>query len=102
MTIEESSKKGRRTKKRGNAVRFPLFPLRDIVIFPHTVIPLFVGREKSVLALEAAMAGSQKQILLATQKNAQTEEPGPDDIYPVGTVCQIIQLLKLPDGTVKV
>jgi ATP-dependent Lon protease len=76
--------------------------LRDIVIFPHMVIPLFVGREKSVLALEAAMAESDKLILLATQKNAKTEDPGAEDIYPVGTVCQIIQLLKLPDGTVKV
>ncbi|MBJ6726324.1 endopeptidase La [Geomesophilobacter sediminis] len=91
-----------RSRKRGNPVRFPLFPLRDIVIFPHTVIPLFVGREKSVLALEAAMSGHQKQILLATQRNAQTEEPTPEEIYPVGTICQIIQLLKLPDGTVKV
>jgi ATP-dependent Lon protease len=98
MTIEPSSKR----KKRGNPERFPLFPLRDIVIFPHTVIPLFVGREKSVLALEAAMAENDKLILLATQKNAKTEDPGPDDIYTVGTVCQIIQLLKLPDGTVKV
>jgi ATP-dependent Lon protease len=76
--------------------------LRDIVIFPHMVIPLFVGREKSVLALEAAMADHDKTILLATQRDAKTEEPGPDDIYPVGTICQIIQLLKLPDGTVKV
>jgi ATP-dependent Lon protease len=66
------------------------------------VIPLFVGREKSVLALEAAMAETDKLILLATQKNAKTEDPGADDIYTVGTVCQIIQLLKLPDGTVKV
>jgi ATP-dependent Lon protease len=66
------------------------------------VIPLFVGREKSVAALEAAMADNDKRILLATQKNAKTEEPGPDDIHPVGTICQIIQLLKLPDGTVKV
>ena len=98
MTIEPKS----RRKKRGNPERFPLFPLRDIVIFPHMVIPLFVGREKSVLALEAAMAENDKLILLATQKNAKTEDPGPDDIYTVGTVCQIIQLLKLPDGTVKV
>ncbi len=66
------------------------------------VIPLFVGREKSVLALEAAMAENDKLILLATQKNAKTEDPGPEDIYTVGTICQIIQLLKLPDGTVKV
>jgi len=98
MTIEPSI----RRKKRGKSERFPLFPLRDIVIFPHMVIPLFVGREKSVLALEAAMAENDKLILLATQKSAKTEDPGPDDIYPVGTVCQIIQLLKLPDGTVKV
>ena len=98
MTQEPVS---RRTK-RGNPERFPLFPLRDIVIFPHMVIPLFVGREKSVLALEAAMADHDKRILLATQIDAKTEEPGPDDIYPVGTLCQIIQLLKLPDGTVKV
>ena len=98
MTIEPSN----RPKRRGNPERFPLFPLRDIVIFPHMVIPLFVGREKSVLALEAAMAENDKLILLATQKNAKTEDPGADDIYPVGTICQIIQLLKLPDGTVKV
>jgi len=104
MTTDTSStQKSRiRRKKRGNPERFPLFPLRDIVIFPHMVIPLFVGREKSVLALEAAMAESDKLILLATQKNAKTEDPGPDDIYTVGTICQIIQLLKLPDGTVKV
>ena len=66
------------------------------------VIPLFVGREKSVLALEAAMAENDKLILLATQKNAKTEDPDPGEIYTVGTICQIIQLLKLPDGTVKV
>ncbi|QWV96281.1 endopeptidase La [Geomonas nitrogeniifigens] len=98
MTEETSS----RRKKRGNPERFPLFPLRDIVIFPHMVIPLFVGREKSVLALEAAMAQNDKLILLATQKNAKTEDPEPADIYTVGTLCQVIQLLKLPDGTVKV
>lgn len=98
MTIEPGSK----AKRRGDPARFPLFPLRDIVIFPHMVIPLFVGREKSVLALEAAMAENDKLILLATQKNAKTEDPGPEDIYTVGTICQIIQLLKLPDGTVKV
>ncbi|MBJ6800667.1 endopeptidase La [Geomonas propionica] len=98
MTEQTSS----RRKKRGNPERFPLFPLRDIVIFPHMVIPLFVGREKSVLALEAAMAQNDKLILLATQKNAKTEDPEPADIYTVGTLCQVIQLLKLPDGTVKV
>lgn len=87
--------------KRGKLTSFPLFPLRDIVIFPHMVVPLFVGREKSVLALEAAM-NSNKNIFLATQKNAKVEDPGEEDIYSIGTVCQIIQLLKLPDGTVKV
>ncbi|UFS70879.1 endopeptidase La [Geomonas sp. RF6] len=99
MTEAKTTKARRR---RGNPERFPLFPLRDIVIFPHMVIPLFVGREKSVAALEAAMAESGKLILLATQKNAKTEDPSPADIYPVGCLCQIIQLLKLPDGTVKV
>ncbi len=65
------------------------------------VVPLFVGREKSILALEAAMNGN-KHILLATQKNAKIEDPGEDDIFSIGTICQVIQLLKLPDGTVKV
>lgn len=85
----------------GNLQRFPLLPLRDIVIFPLMVVPLFVGREKSILALDAAMSGN-KSIFLATQKNAKIEEPKAEDVYPVGTICQIIQLLKLPDGTVKV
>jgi ATP-dependent Lon protease len=85
----------------GDLSRFPLLPLRDIVIFPHMVVPLFVGREKSIHALEAAMSGN-KTIFLATQKNATTEDPKAEDVYSAGTVCQIIQLLKLPDGTVKV
>lgn len=87
--------------KRGNPARFPLLPLRDIVVFPAMVVPLFVGREKSIQALQAAMDNG-KLIFLATQKNAQTEEPTADDIYAAGTVCQILQLLRLPDGTVKV
>jgi ATP-dependent Lon protease len=86
---------------RGNHKRFPLLPLRDIVIFPHMVIPLFVGRKKSIFALQAAMLKG-KAIFLATQKNAQVEEPGEHDIYTSGTLCRIIQLLKLPDGTIKV
>ncbi len=86
---------------RGDLTRFPLLPLRDIVIFPMMVVPLFVGREKSILALEAAM-NSNKLIFLATQKDAKVEEPKADEIATVGTVAQIIQLLKLPDGTVKV
>ncbi|GFE58765.1 endopeptidase La [Geobacter sp. AOG1] len=89
------------TNKRGNPSRFPLLPLRDIVVFPAMVVPLFVGRDKSIQALQAAMA-DRKLIFLATQKNAQTEEPTAGDIYAAGTVCQILQLLRLPDGTVKV
>ena len=85
----------------GNLPRFPLLPLRDIVIFPHMVVPLFVGREKSIFALEAAM-NLNKNIFLSTQKNAKTEDPRPEEIYSAGTICTIIQLLKLPDGTVKV
>ena len=79
----------------------PLLPLRDVVVYPHMVIPLFVGREKSILALEAAMA-VDKRILLVAQKNAQTDDPKDEDVYSVGTVANVLQLLKLPDGTVKV
>jgi ATP-dependent Lon protease len=79
----------------------PLLPLRDIIVFPHMVVPLFVGREKSIAALEEAMAGD-KAILLCAQKKAKTNEPTADDIFTVGTVGALIQLLKLPDGTVKV
>jgi ATP-dependent Lon protease len=79
----------------------PVLPLRDIVVFPHMIVPLFVGREKSVRALEAVMK-DDKQILLVAQKNAAQDDPGVDDIYQVGTVSTVLQLLKLPDGTVKV
>ncbi|MDP2690767.1 MAG: LON peptidase substrate-binding domain-containing protein, partial [Deltaproteobacteria bacterium] len=79
----------------------PLIPLRDIIIFPYMVVPLFVGREKSIKALEYAMS-NDKSILLAAQKKAKTEEPGPADIYDAGTLGTILQLLRLPDGTVKV
>ena len=79
----------------------PVLPLRDIVVFPHMVVPLFVGREKSVRALEEVMRGD-KSILLATQKNSADDEPDPDAIYDVGVVASVLQLLKLPDGTVKV
>ena len=80
---------------------FPVLPLRDIVVFPHMIVPLFVGREKSVHALEEVMK-DDKQILLVAQKNASQDDPGRDDIYRVGTVSSVLQLLKLPDGTVKV
>jgi ATP-dependent Lon protease len=79
----------------------PVLPLRDIVVFPHMIVPLFVGREKSVRALEAVMR-DDKQILLVAQKNASQDDPGVDDLYMVGTVSTVLQLLKLPDGTVKV
>ena len=80
---------------------FPVLPLRDIVVFPHMIVPLFVGREKSVRALEDVMR-EDKQILLVAQKNASQDDPTTDDIYTVGTVSTVLQLLKLPDGTVKV
>ncbi|MDJ0738452.1 MAG: endopeptidase La [Gammaproteobacteria bacterium] len=79
----------------------PVLPLRDVVVYPHMVIPLFVGREKSIKALDAAMADN-KQILLIAQKSADVDEPKPGDIYEIGTLASILQLLKLPDGTVKV
>jgi ATP-dependent Lon protease len=79
----------------------PLLPLRDVVVYPHMVIPLFVGREKSIEALERAMA-ADKQVLLVAQKSASEDDPAPQDMYEIGTVSTILQLLKLPDGTVKV
>ena len=79
----------------------PLLPLRDVVIFPSVVTPLFVGRDKSIAALQAAMAG-EKQIMLVAQKNAQVDDPNIKDLYPVGTLSTILQLIKLPDGTLKV
>ena len=79
----------------------PLLPLRDVVIFPSVVTPLFVGREKSIIALQASMA-SDKQIMLVAQKEAQNDNPQGKDVYEVGTISTILQLIKLPDGTVKV
>jgi len=84
-----------------SVTELPLLPLRDVVVYPHMVIPLFVGREKSIEALEYAMA-SDKQVLLVAQRSAGDDNPGVDDIYQVGTVSTILQLLKLPDGTIKV
>ena len=79
----------------------PVLPLRDIVVFPHMVTPLFVGRPKSIHALEVAME-REKTLLLLTQKDPRKDDPETEDLYEVGTIGQIIQLLKLPDGTVKV
>ena len=83
------------------ATLYPVLPLRDIVVFPHMIVPLFVGREKSVRALEEVMK-NDKQILLVTQRDASDDDPTPDEIFSVGTVGTVLQLLKLPDGTVKV
>jgi ATP-dependent Lon protease len=79
----------------------PLLPLRDVVVFPHMVIPLFVGRPRSIRALEAAMEGG-KNIMLAAQKSASKDDPKPEDVYEIGCLATILQMLKLPDGTVKV
>ena len=88
--------------KNKNLARFtPSLPLRDIIVFPHMVVPLFVGREKSIRALEEAMS-SRKQIILSAQKKAQNNNPDEKDIFLVGTLANIIQLLRLPDGTLKV
>ncbi len=84
-----------------NMVQLPLLPLRDVVVFPHMVIPLFVGRPKSIKALETAMEAG-KSIVLIAQKSAAKDEPAPEDLYTIGTVANILQMLKLPDGTVKV
>ncbi|MGH8679287.1 MAG: endopeptidase La, partial [Burkholderiales bacterium] len=86
---------------RENAVTYPLLPLRDVVVFPHMVIPLFVGRPKSIKALETAMEAG-KHVLLVAQKSAAKDEPSPEDLYEIGSVANILQMLKLPDGTVKV
>ena len=84
-----------------NLVQLPLLPLRDVVVFPHMVIPLFVGRPKSIKALETAMEAG-KSIVLIAQKSAAKDEPAPEDLYTIGTLANILQMLKLPDGTVKV
>jgi ATP-dependent Lon protease len=89
------------TKKREDRIEMPVLALRDVVVYPHMVIPLFVGREKSIRCLESAME-KDKQIFLVAQKDASVDEPEVDDIFTVGTIATILQLLKLPDGTVKV
>lgn len=96
MEISESP------KTPSSTLELPVLPLRDVVVYPHMVIPLFVGREKSIHALDAAMNSGSKQILLVAQKEASEDSPADKDIYTVGAVSTILQLLKLPDGTVKV
>ncbi|HEX6439149.1 MAG TPA: endopeptidase La [Candidatus Binatia bacterium] len=96
-----SDKKDEKEKESGGSTRVPLLPLRDIIVFPHMVVPLFVGRQRSIRALEEA---TQKQgpVFLSSQKDAKTNEPAEDDIYKIGTLGTVVQMLKLPDGTVKV
>lgn len=89
------------SKSEANMSVLPLLPLRDVVVYPHMVVPLFVGREKSMLALESAME-ADKQIVLVAQKDPSEDDPGVDDVYQVGTLATILQMLKLPDGTLKV
>src|SRR4029079_17649978 len=87
--------------KETKIVTAPVLPLRDIVVFPHMIVPLFVGREKSVRALEEVI-NDEKQILLLTQKNAAEDDPTPDGLHTIGTLATVLQLLKLPDQTVRV
>ena len=96
--MTRTERQERQSRRQGETV--PLLPLRELIVFPHEVYPIFVGRQKSIKALEAAEA-RKKPILLAAQKDAKVSEPGPDDIYAVGTLGVVVQLLRLPDGTVK-
>ena len=88
-------------KDNSNELEFPVLPLRDVIVFPNMVIPLFVGREKSIKSLEVAM-DTNKQIMLVAQKSADLDDPQDEDIYRFGTLATVLQLLKLPDGTIKV
>ena len=88
-------------KSNSDALVFPVLPLRDVIVFPNMVIPLFVGREKSIKSLEVAM-DANKQIMLVAQKTADLDDPQDGDIYRFGTLATVLQLLKLPDGTIKV
>ena len=96
-----TDKSNKSTKTSSEPAELPVLPLRDVVVFPHMVIPLFVGREKSVRALETAMAGGKK-ILLVAQRSPDVDEPAAGDLYTIGTIASVLQLLKLPDGTIKV
>ena len=99
--MSENQTPGDKAKGASGMELYPVLPLRDIVVFPHMIVPLFVGREKSIAALEEVMR-ADKHILLAAQKNAGDDDPATDSIYEVGTLASVLQLLKLPDGTVKV
>lgn len=88
-------------RKKSQHITLPTLPLRDMVVYPHMVLPLFVGRAKSVAALNTAMTADQTVFLLA-QKNGNDEDPGVNDLHETGTIAEILQVLKLPDGTVKV
>src|ERR1700739_1784487 len=81
---------------------FPLIPLRDVVVFPQMVTPLFVSRPKSIAALEQALLRDDRLVVLVAQKDPECEDPHPEDIYQIGTLAEVMQMLKLPDGTVKV
>ena len=96
-----SQAKSRQPVTPGSTGTYAVLPLRDIVVFPHMIVPLFVGREKSIRALEEVVK-ADRHILLATQINATDDDPAPRAIYEVGTLANVLQLLKLPDGTVKV
>src|SRR6266487_3825894 len=100
-TSAMTTTKPRPTIAPGETRAYPVLPLRDIVVFPHVIVPLFVGRERSIRALEEAMCNNAF-ILLATQKNASDEDPATDAIFAVGTLASVLQLLKLPDGTIQV
>jgi len=101
MAVKKAGKGRSQKGAEKEAPIFPLLPLRDIVVFPHMIIPFFVGREKSVQALEAAV-DQQVEILLCTQKNSDTNDPGQEDVFTTGTLATILQMIKLPDGTLKV
>lgn len=101
MSEEDVSIESELNEQQDEVKGIPVLPLRDVVVYPHMVIPLFVGREKSIVALDRAM-NSGKKILLLAQRTADLDDPGPEDLYEVGTLATILQLLKLPDGTVKV
>src|SRR3989344_8164028 len=98
---QESNEAREPTLIAGSEITLPVLPLRDVVVFPHMVIPLFVGRRKSIRALEQAMEAG-KQIMLVAQKSASDDDPTTENIHTIGTVASILQLPKLPDGTVKV